>query len=81
MRQFWRFAGLNHESYAGAQQGGATGAKFPGRRITAGAPKSPKTVICTSYSAANVLPKELRFEHGGAKLASSLWRHLISLRP
>ena len=55
-------------------------AQFPGRQITAGAQKSPKmsqelSSICT------FVPKRLRFEHGGAKLASYSGRHLTSLRP
>jgi len=35
----------------------------------------------TFFNTANLLPKDLRFEHGGAKLASCPGRHLTSLRP
>jgi len=49
--------------------------------MNAGTPKSPKNVTSTFFNAVNVLPKDLKFEHGGAKLASCPGRHLISLRP
>jgi len=67
--------------------GGQGGRKFPGRRvtmgrrITAGASKSSKNVTSTFFNTVNLLPKELRFEHGGVKLASCPGRHLTSLRP
>ena len=57
------------------------GAQFPGRQITTEAPKSPNNVRSTFFNTVNLLPKELRFEHGGAKLASCPRRHLTSLRP
>jgi len=72
---------------------GARGAQFPGRRITMGAPnycgrrrmtarspKSPNIVTSTFFNTVHLLPKDLRFEHGGAKLASCPGRHLTSLR-
>ena len=52
-----------------------------GRRIIAGAPKSPKNVTSTFINPVNLLPKELRCERGGVKLASCTGRHLTSSRP
>ena len=43
-------------------------------------PESPKNVASTFFNTVNLLPKELRFEHGSAKLVS-FGRHLASLRP
>jgi len=54
---------------------------YGGRRITAGTPKSPKNVTSTFFNTINLLSKELRFEHRGAKLASCPGDHLTSLRP
>jgi len=51
------------------------------RRITAGAPRSPNNVASTFFKTVNLLPKDLSFEHGGAKLASYPGPHLTSLRP
>ena len=66
--------------WAGAKQGGnwcnSSGAKSL-RRV----PKSPQNVTSTFFSTVNLRLKELRFERGGAKLASCPGRHLISLRP
>jgi len=36
--------------------------------------------VSTSFNKAHFFPKDLRFEHGGAKLASCPGRHLTSLR-
>jgi len=48
-----------------------------GRQITAGgtewlqgAPKSPSNITSTFFNTVHLFPKDLRFEHGGAKLAS-----------
>ena len=60
---------------------GASEAQFPGRRITMGAPKSPDNVTNTFFNAEHLLPKDLRFELGGAKLASCTGRHLNLLQP
>jgi len=51
-----------------------------GRRNSPGAEKSQQ---CHKYffMTVHLLPKDLRFEHGGAKLASCAGRHLTSLRP
>jgi len=64
-------------------QGLNEGAQSPGRRITVGAPnhygerrmtagtpKSPNNVTDVFFNAVYLLPKDLKFEHGGAKLAS-----------
>ena len=57
-------------------------------RITAGsaewprrALKSPNNVTSTFFDTVHWLPEDLRFEHGGAKLASCPGRRLTSLRP
>jgi len=43
-------------------------------------PKSPNNVTSNFFNTVHLLPKDLSFEHGGAKLASCPGRHLISLR-
>jgi len=48
--------------------------------MTAGPPKSPNNVTDTFFNTENLLPKDLRFEHGGAKHASCPVRHLASVR-
>jgi len=62
-------------SRTGAKRGGGGGAQFPGRR------KVPPMSQSTFFNVVHLLPKDLRFEHGGAKLASCLERHTTSLRP
>jgi len=63
------------------------GAQLPGPRITlgalndCGAPKNPNNVTRTFFNTVHFLPEDLRFENGGAKLASCPERHLASLRP
>ena len=54
----------------------ATGAKWLRR-----APESTDNVTSTFFSRVHLLPKDLRFEHGSAKLASCPGPHLTSLRP
>jgi len=49
--------------------------------MTAGAPKSPNNVTSTFSKRAQLLLKELRFEHWGAKLVSCPGRHLTSVPP
>jgi len=39
------------------------------------------TMLQALSSTAHLLPKDLKFEHGGAKLSSCPGRHLTSLRP
>jgi len=78
----------------GRKDGGQGGHNSPGagsiwgRRITAGAakcllvaPKSPNNFTSTFFNTVNFLPKGLRFEHEGAKLATCPGRRLTSLRP
>jgi len=43
-------------------------------------PKSPNKVTSTFFNTVHLLPKDLRFEHGGAKLDVCPVRHLTSLR-
>ena len=50
------------------------GPQFPGRRKVL-------TMLQVLSPAADLFPKDLRFEHGGAKLVSCPRRHLTSLRP
>jgi len=45
------------------------------------APKSPNNVTSTFFNAVHLLPKDLSFEHGGAKLASCPGCYLTLLRP
>jgi len=49
--------------------------------MTAGVPKSPINVTNIFFNTVHLLPKDLKFEHGGAKLASCPGRCLTSLRP
>ena len=49
--------------------------------MTAGAPKSPNNVTITFFSTAHLIPTDLKFDHGGTKLASCPRRCLTSLRP
>jgi len=78
----------------GVTTGRHGGAQFPGRRIIMGmanhcgrlkclsvAPKSPNNFASTFFNTVNVLPKSLRFEHGGNKLATCPGCRLASLRP
>jgi len=53
---------------------GAKGEQFPGA-------KSSNKFTSTFFSTVHLLPKELRFKHGGAKLASCPGRYPTSLRP
>jgi len=72
------------------QQGrneGARGCNYPdteslwGHRMIVGTFWRPRNVTRTFFSAGHLLPEDLRFENGGAKLASCPERHLTSLRP
>ena len=72
------------------QQGrnkGARGRNYPGAESLwehwniAGAPKNPNNATRTFFNAVHLLPEDLRFEHGGTKLASFPGRHLTSLSP
>jgi len=74
---------------AGCLTKGERGAQFPGRQITMGRrmtaggaeKKSPSNVTSTFFSAVHLPSKDVRFEYGGAKLASCPGRQLTSLRP
>jgi len=59
---------------------GTRGHNFPGAESLRKATKSPNNVTSTFFSATHLLPKDLRFQHGGAKLASCPGHHLTSLR-
>jgi len=50
-------------------------------RTCFGGPKSHSNVISTFLKTVHLLAKDLRFEHGGAKLVSFPRRHPTSLRP
>ena len=68
------------EPHSGAYRGGQ-GAQFPGRRITAGMPRSTINVTSTFFNTAHFLPYDLRHRSGGAKLASCPGRHLNLVTP
>jgi len=59
---------------------GAREAQITGHRIQKGAEK-PNNGARTFFNAVNLLPKDLRFEHGGAKLVSCPGRHLTLVGP
>jgi len=53
--------------------GNFPGAESPwGRELFRRAPKRPNNVTSTFFNAAHLLPKDLRFEHKGAKLQTCL---------
>ena len=62
-------------------QGRNEGNNSPGTEWLRGALKRPINVTCTFFNTVHLLPKDLRFEYGGAKLASCPRPHLTSLRP
>jgi len=45
------------------------------------APKNPNNITNTFFSTVHLVPKDLRFERGGAKLVSCPGCHLTSVRP
>ena len=71
----------------GRNEGGKVGTiywapnHYGGVKSLRGSPKSPNNVTSTSFNTIHLLPKELRFEHGGAKLTFCRGRHATSLRP
>jgi len=74
----------------GIRRGGGKGDTTPrapshygGAKLLRGASESPNNVASTFFNVVYLLPKDLKFEHGGAKLAScpGRRRHLTSLRP
>jgi len=44
-------------------------------------PKNPNNVTHTFFNTVHLLPEDLRFENGGAEIASWPGNHLTSLRP
>jgi len=64
------FSSLNLDTQQGRNEGGK-GTQYTGRRIT----------MAHLFRKVHLLPKDLRFEHGGIKLASCPERHLTSLHP
>ena len=61
--------------------GGQEGCNSPGTESLLWAQKSPNNVESTFFDTVYLLPKDLRFENGGAKLASCSGCHLTLLRP
>jgi len=49
--------------------------------MTANGAEKSRQCQNTFFNKVHLLPKDLRFEHGGAKLASCPGPHLNSLRP
>ena len=49
------------------------------RRITAGSAENLNSITSAFFSAVHLLPKDLRFQHGGAKVASCPRRQLTRL--
>jgi len=49
--------------------------------MIAGTPKNPNNVTHTFFNTVHLLPEDLRFENGGAEIASWPGNHLTSLRP
>jgi len=57
------------------------GGQCPGRRINEGSAESPNNDANTLFSTLHLLPKDLRFKHGGGKLVfCTPGLHLTSLR-
>ena len=57
------------------------GVQFPSAKSLRRAPKSTNNVTSTPCNAVYFLPKDHRFEHRGAKLASCPGRYITLLRP
>jgi len=66
-------------AWKGPVQGRNEGGAIPRATNDCGGRRKVPTSIF--FNTVNLLQKELRFEHGGAKLASCPERHLASLRP
>jgi len=70
-----RNEGARGRNYPGAES--LWGAEIlRGRRMIVWTPKNPNNVTRTFFVTVPLLPEDLRFENGGAKLASCTWRHL-----
>jgi len=65
----------------------ARGKQFPsakslrGALNDCGAPKIPNNVTSTFFNTVHLLPKNIRFKHGGTKIAFCPRHHLALLRP
>jgi len=62
-------------------QRGGQGGTIPLAPNHCGGPKSQNNVTSTFFKTVHLLPKELRFEHRGAKPVFYPRRHLTSVRP
>ena len=80
MRYFLALIAIGFPCVQGRNEGNK-GEKCSGRQINIGAPKIPSNVASTFFNTAHLLLKDLRFEHGVAKLVSCHGRHLTSVRP
>jgi len=65
----------------GRNEEGQGGHNSPGAESLRGAPKILNNAKSTFLHTVHLPPKDLRFEHGGAKLAFFPRCHLTSLRP
>jgi len=54
---------------------------YRGAKTLRGALQGPNNVASTFVNTVHLLPKDLRFEHGGAKLVSCPGRHLTCVTP
>ena len=72
---------------AGHNEGGKGGINprvpnhYGEHRMTAGVPKGPNNATSTFFSTVHLLPKDLKFEHGGAKVASCPGGYLTRYAP
>jgi len=65
----------------GVYEGEQGGHKSPSAKSLRGRQKVANNVTNTFFNTVNLLPKDLRFEHGDAKHDPCPGRHLTSLRP
>jgi len=65
----------------GRNDRGAGGHNSPGPKSLPGRRKVQTMSEAFFFNAVNLLPKDLRFEHGGVKIASCPGRNLTLLRP
>jgi len=69
MLQNYTMQGRNERGQEGSNSTGAQ--SLWGRRITAGVAENLNSITSAFFNTVHLLPKDLRFEHGGAKLASA----------
>jgi len=55
--------------------------RYGGAKSLREVPNSPNNITSTCLNTEYLLPKDLSFDHKGAKLSSWPGRHLTSLRP